>query len=223
MDWIDGSLDIFNMKSRNKLKRLFLLKSDTFVVQVLLVVTSVIGTLLSAQLYYSRNVRYQVRIDVNKELYLRQLQVYNSALVLENLYLLDKKRVNHGIIMNSRYQLKCDEWGNVLDSNHVPIPNTVRQKDTIITVPLFIANNVYRGRFIQQIRFLKDNCHLLEPEAFLCCDSLLLFVDKHPLPVSRSRGEILSSVWCREDVHNQYISYVRRLMQIIDERIQSFK
>lgn len=189
--------------------------------QIILIVISVVLTFLVTQSYYDRNVNYQVKIDANKELFLRQLQLYNSVQTLCQLDTLYETRTN-AVLLDRLSFVQTDDWHNT-KIKQVIDQSSMRQKDTIITLPSFVCNNVRYEKFNQQIKFISANLYLLEPAAYKYCDSLLLFIDNHPLPKSRDdRSEVLSSVWSLQCVQKEYTDLLDQLFKSLESRVHPY-
>lgn len=206
---------------KSKFKRFFLRKCMGMLNQIILIVISVVLTFLVTQSYYDRNVNYQVKIDANKELFLKQLQLYNSVQTLCQLDTLYETRTN-AVLLDRLSFVQTDDWHNT-KIKQVIDQSSMRQKDTIITLPSFVCNNVRYEKFNQQIEFIRANLYLLEPAAYRYCDSLLLFIDNHPLPKSRDdRSEVLSSVWILQNVQQHYTRLLKELSEILESRVRPY-
>lgn len=208
------------MERNNKpTKNLFLMKFTGVLIQIVLIVISVVLTFLMTQLYYDRNVRYQVKVDASKELFLRQLQIYNSVQTLcqlDSLYAIKTK----AILLDQQTYMYNDQFGNKIKIKEEIDQTSKRQKDTIMVLPSFVCNNIQYDKFNQQIEFIRNNYYLLEPAAYRYCDSLISFIKEHPLPNSRAnRSVVLSSVWSRSDVQKQYFYLLEELFNVLKVRV----
>ena len=120
------------MERNNKpTKNLFLMKFTGVLIQIVLIVISVVLTFLMTQLYYDRNVRYQVKVDASKELFLRQLQIYNSVQTLcqlDSLYAIKTK----AILLDQQTYMYNDQFGNKIKIKEEIDQTSKRQKDTIM-------------------------------------------------------------------------------------------
>lgn len=184
------------------MKRKFL--NNSFLKQLfLLLITSVLSSSFTFFL-----MKKQMNFDVNKELYFKQMHVYNR---ISDLYR------NFGIYRTTLIAptqkrtilIFKDQFENVVKEEEV-LNSSVKIDTLDIEVPNFVVQDKAYDNFFEDIKYISDNKNNLSPGIYKKVNDILNFLDKHPVPEKKDRMSFIL-YWGNKSVYGEFYSKLREL------------
>lgn len=161
----------------------------------------------------------QMNFDVEKELFFRQMHVYNKVVDLYRNFELYKTT----IIAPTQKRfivIVRDQFGNEVKKEE--ILGEVKQKDTLdISIPNFVVQDSAYDTFLENIQYLKANKDNLSPNIYERTCAVLDFLEKHPVPEKKDRYSFLL-YWSDEDVYRKFYVLLRDLYYACNEEQKTF-
>lgn len=149
-----------------------------------------------------------MNFDVNKELYFKQMHVYNR---ISDLYR------NFGIYRTTLIAptqkrtilIFKDQFENVVKEEEV-LNSSVKIDTLDIEVPNFVVQDKAYDNFFEDIKYISDNKNNLSPGIYKKVNDILNFLDKHPVPEKKDRMSFIL-YWGNKSVYGEFYSKLREL------------
>lgn len=183
----------------------------------------VIVTILLTQAYYAHNVRYQVRIEAEKDLYINQIETYNALQMIKTISKLHSFQYKT-YFGQKKIRIYVDIFGNYMKQDIKNDSNSITLVDSTYNVPVFVCNTDVGENFYRYITILRSNCMRLDPKASIKCNEFIAFVNAHPIPAcdSITPRSVIESGWTSTEYQRQYYSLLNELYDILKLKVDKF-
>lgn len=187
--------------------------------QILIILLTAIVTTFANQLYYKQNIAFQARIELKKELLLRQCHIYNRLRLLSDNFKIDTISGEYDTQIIERHSVIMDRYLNP-KGTQIKLNPTLERQYLKIVAPTFMWKDATYDLFVANLDYIKQNTEDIEPQIYKTFERLFDFLHEHPIPTKDKRmQEIYLSGWNDEKIYREFESIITELYRYYQNRL----
>lgn len=189
--------------------------------EITLIVLTSICTMLATQVVYKHNIALQIKMEVEKDLVLKQYHIYNKVKSLKEHYQIITYKGKFNVREN-KTTVYMDPFKNEIDKKNT-LSSFVKQDTMTIVAPTSIFQDAVYDIFIENLNYIKNNLNELEPETYELAVQLFNLLEKHPIPAKDERIRyVLVSGWNESDVQQKFEYFIHEMYNHFKKRLDRY-